>query len=201
MRKINTAKQNHIDYKTQLLQQANNVTELFKDSEYAADFEDEIIPQTRTEVSPPVTPEKTRFNPDQIVDIVTFIEHPFFCNLKPHPWQRLILKCFYMGQEGNTNIFFNDVPQEERTSCKGCVWEFVKKNEIKFSKESTSLKWETDDAGNMKTTFNVGDKKYNFNYGILRYFNVAGSDISNKIGCINKNNQLINYKESIEFVL
>jgi len=117
MRKINTAKQNHIDYKTQLLQQANNVTELFKDSEYAADFEDEIIPQTRTEVSPPVTPEKTRFNPDQIVDIVTFIEHPFFCNLKPHPWQRLILKCFYMGQEGNTNIFFNDVPQEERTSC------------------------------------------------------------------------------------
>lgn len=34
-------------------------------------------------------------------------------------------------------------------------------------------------------------KKYNFNYGILRYFNVAGSDMSNKIGCINKNNQLI----------
>jgi hypothetical protein len=113
MRKINTAKQNHIDYKTQLLQQANDITELFKDTEYAADFEDEIRPQTRTEVSPPVTPEKTRFNPDQIVDIVTFIEHPFFCNLKPHPWQRLILKCFYMGQEGNTNIIFNDVPVEE----------------------------------------------------------------------------------------
>lgn len=34
-------------------------------------------------------------------------------------------------------------------------------------------------------------KKYNFNYGILRYFNVAGSDLKNKIGCINKNNQLI----------
>jgi len=34
-------------------------------------------------------------------------------------------------------------------------------------------------------------KKYNFNYGILRYFNVAGSDMINKIGCINKNNQLI----------
>jgi UDP-glucose 4-epimerase len=33
--------------------------------------------------------------------------------------------------------------------------------------------------------------KYKFNYGILRYFNVAGSDIKNKIGCINKNNQLI----------
>ena len=34
-------------------------------------------------------------------------------------------------------------------------------------------------------------KKYEFNYGILRYFNVAGSDIKNKIGCVNKNNQLI----------
>ena len=34
-------------------------------------------------------------------------------------------------------------------------------------------------------------KKYNFNYGILRYFNVAGSDIENKIGCINKTNSLI----------
>ena len=33
--------------------------------------------------------------------------------------------------------------------------------------------------------------KYNFNYGILRYFNVAGSDMRNKIGCINKNNQLV----------
>lgn len=33
-------------------------------------------------------------------------------------------------------------------------------------------------------------KKYKFNYGILRYFNVAGSDMKNKIGCINDNNQL-----------
>ena len=33
--------------------------------------------------------------------------------------------------------------------------------------------------------------KYNFNYAILRYFNVGGSDLRNKIGCINKNNQLI----------
>jgi UDP-glucose 4-epimerase len=33
--------------------------------------------------------------------------------------------------------------------------------------------------------------KYKFNYAILRFFNVAGSDIKNKIGCINKNNQLI----------
>jgi UDP-glucose 4-epimerase len=34
-------------------------------------------------------------------------------------------------------------------------------------------------------------KKYKFRYGILRYFNVSGSDMKNKIGCVNKNNQLI----------
>jgi UDP-glucose 4-epimerase len=34
-------------------------------------------------------------------------------------------------------------------------------------------------------------KKFHFSYGILRYFNVAGSDMRNKIGCINRNNQLI----------
>lgn len=34
-------------------------------------------------------------------------------------------------------------------------------------------------------------KKFHFNYGILRYFNVAGSDMISKIGCINRNNQLI----------
>ena len=34
-------------------------------------------------------------------------------------------------------------------------------------------------------------KKNKFNFGILRYFNVAGSDIKNKLGCFNSNNQLI----------
>lgn len=43
-------------------------------------------------------------------------------------------------------------------------------------------------AENIIKTFS---KKFKFNYGILRYFNVAGSDLKNKIGCINNNNQLI----------
>lgn len=34
-------------------------------------------------------------------------------------------------------------------------------------------------------------KKYKFYYAILRYFNVAGADLKNNVGCINKNNQLI----------
>jgi len=118
------------ELKQQLIQQANQATEKFKDSEYAEEFADSITPSVRSEVSPPLKPERSRFNPDQVVDIVTFIEHPYFCNLKPYPLQRLILKCFYMGQEGNTNLEIQDIPEEERIGCKGCIWEFVKKSEI-----------------------------------------------------------------------
>ena len=41
-------------------------------------------------------------------------------------------------------------------------------------------------------------KQYKFNYGILRYFNIAGSDIKNKIGIIKKNDHLFkNLAQSI----
>ena len=129
MRKANPQKLQQFDLKTQLIQQANEVSQFFKEQGYAAEFEDDILPSTRTDVAPPPKPEKSNFNPDQIVDIVTFIEHPYFCNLRPHPWQKLILKCFYMGQEGNTQLEIEDIPQEQRDGCKGCVWQHVKKNE------------------------------------------------------------------------
>ena len=42
-------------------------------------------------------------------------------------------------------------------------------------------------------------KKYNLNYAILRFFNVGGSDVKNKIGCVSNNNQLIkNFCEAIK---
>ena len=42
--------------------------------------------------------------------------------------------------------------------------QLVSSNEIKFSKSlGKKLNWITDEAGNMKTTFNVNNKKYNFN--------------------------------------
>jgi hypothetical protein len=115
-----------------LLQQMNAVEEEFKKQGYEDEYEEEVRPMVRAEVAPPSPPEKTRFNPDQIVDIVTFIEHPFFCNLKPYPWQRLILKCFYMGQEGNTELVIDNVSDEVRNSgtCEGCVWKYVKDNEV-----------------------------------------------------------------------
>ena len=129
MKKPNPQKLQQFDLKSQLIQQANEVSQFFKEHGYAAEFEDDILPSARVDIAPPPKPEKTNFNPDQIVDIVTFIEHPYFCNLRPHPWQKLILKCFYMGQEGNANLEIDDILLEERDGCNGCVWQHVKKNE------------------------------------------------------------------------
>ena len=123
---------NKPDLRQQLLQSAQKATDFLKESGYASEFEDEMMPVLRAEAIPPAKPDKDRFNPDQIVDIITFIEHPYFCNLKPYPWQKLILKCFYMGQEGNTNLVIND--SDNKDDCKGCVWEYIKQNENQFFK-------------------------------------------------------------------
>jgi hypothetical protein len=146
MRKPVQVNKSSNELKSQLLQQANSVKELFKDTIYARDFDEEIAPATRQEVAPPVKPPKDRFNPDQIVDIITFIEHPFFCNLKPYPWQKLILKCFYMGQEGNTNLVIDNT--ENEVDCQGCVWNYIQKNENDFLKARKEER-------NFKTIFNV----------------------------------------------
>jgi len=124
------------DKKTSLMQQLAALEDSFKNQGYEGEYDDEIMPSVRAEVMPPPTPEKTNYNPDQIVDIVTFMEHPYFCNLKPYPWQRLILKCFYMGQEGNTNLEIQDVDQDVRESgtCDGCVWKYVRNDEEKVYK-------------------------------------------------------------------
>ena len=146
MRKPTPVPKSSNELRTQLLQQANSVTEFFKDTIYAGEFADEIVPSTRQEVAPPLKPAKDRFNPDQIVDIITFIEHPFFCNLKPYPWQKLILKCYYMGQEGNTELVIDNEKQE--TGCKGCVWNYIKDNEELFYKSRKQEK-------QFKTIFSV----------------------------------------------
>ena len=51
------------EVRQQLIQQANLASEKFKDSEYAEEFADEVAPNVRSEIAPPLKPEKTRFNP------------------------------------------------------------------------------------------------------------------------------------------
>ena len=132
MRKPAPSKAPVPDFKAQLLQQSREAVDFFKEAGYASEFSDEIMPSIRSEVAPPPKPAVGRFNPDQIVDIITFIEHPYFCNLRPYPWQKLILKCFYMGQEGNTNLEINNNKNE--VDCNGCVWQYINDNEKTFVK-------------------------------------------------------------------
>jgi hypothetical protein len=53
-----------------------------------------------------------------------------------------------MGQEGNTNLEIDVVIQEDRDGCKGCVWEYIKDNELKFESYYNQQK-------NFRTIFSV----------------------------------------------
>jgi hypothetical protein len=90
-------------------------------------------PQTysnRYEVPAPDPRDKSKYNPHNIVDIETFIKHPFYLNLTPYPWQMLTLKLFYMGSMGNTNLELNAADKKEEKNCDKCVWKYVLDNEI-----------------------------------------------------------------------
>jgi len=95
---------------------------------------DEIEYSNRYEVPPPEPKDQTKYNKNNLVDIETFIIHPYFLNLKPYPWQILALKLFYAGSEGNTNVEFNETKKEDVAGCKNCVWEYVVENENNCAK-------------------------------------------------------------------
>jgi hypothetical protein len=94
-------------------------------------IENDIEVMDRYMIPPPEKPADsgTPRNPDGIVDIVTFCEHPHFLKLRLTPWQKVILKSFYCGEEGNTKLKIDDT--ESEVGCTGCVWEYIKNNEDK----------------------------------------------------------------------
>ena len=98
------------------------LAELFKfEQETASDEEIEVsIMDKRDLASAPPEREKTLANPDGIVDIITFCEHPYFLGLKLTPWQKLICKAFYSGTHGNTHLKIQNDRVE--TGCEGCIW-------------------------------------------------------------------------------
>jgi intein/homing endonuclease len=107
----------------------------FKAHQAEADGEevvDDLTDLRRSDVEPPPDPPKSRENPDQLVDIITFAEHPYYCNQKTlHPWQKLLLKLLYMGSAGNMHLKIGD-SKKPKTGCDGCIWNYAKKNELKI---------------------------------------------------------------------
>lgn len=89
--------------------------------------EDIGIKSRSSNAEPPEAPEKNRKNPFGWVDIITFAEHPYFLGLNLTPWQKIILKVFYSGREGNYDLELTKEKPEE--GCEGCSWEYNKKSE------------------------------------------------------------------------
>jgi len=100
----------------------------------------EYTVENRYSVLPPPEPEKNKYNPDGIYDILTVAEHPYFLGLTLTPWQRLTLKICYMGTPGNTHLKIND--ERDETGCEHCVWlqnKLKEENQIKAIKAHSPI--------------------------------------------------------------
>lgn len=105
--------------------------ELFKFEQETSDPDDIQISSTdRDYSSAPPEIKKTALNPDGIVDIFTFCEHPYFLGLKLTPWQKLICKSFYSGTPGNTHLIIEKDRAEE--GCNGCIWKNHNESEVNY---------------------------------------------------------------------
>lgn len=57
-------------------------------------------------------------NPFGWVDIIEFCRSPYYLDIKPYPWQALMLKIIYMGSSGNRNLVVTNDPE---LCCENCV--------------------------------------------------------------------------------
>jgi hypothetical protein len=97
--------------------------------------EEDLVYANRYEVPPPDPKDNSKYNPNKLVDIETFISHPYYLNFRPYPWQILALKLYYLNTEGNTNLELNNALKEEETGCDKCVWKKVLDNETLCTKQ------------------------------------------------------------------
>lgn len=58
-------------------------------------------------------------NPFGWVDIIEFCRSPYYLDIRPYPWQALMLKIIYMGSSGNRNL---EVTNEPELRCENCIW-------------------------------------------------------------------------------
>ena len=122
------------DLKDANQQKQRMLQELFKFEQETASEDDEIqVKDNRELISSPPEPEKNNLNPDGVVDIVTFCEHPYFLGLKLTPWQKLICKAFYSGTPGNTHLQIEK--EKAESGCNGCIWKNHKDSEVTFVRQ------------------------------------------------------------------
>ena len=125
---------NFIEQKEKLARDAAKVAEAWRGLDGMEFDSGEVTYTNRHSVPPPEPKDKSRYNPNNLVDIETFICHPYYLNLSPYPWQILALKLFYAGIEGNSNLEFNDAKKDEEIGCSKCVWNYIVENEKECAK-------------------------------------------------------------------
>lgn len=133
IRKLSDDEKQQQELEFKLRQDLARFEEMFSDS---SEVSDESHPEAhpdlyhREDIAPPPPMEKTRRNPDGLVDVVTFCTHDYFLGLQPTPAQALILKVFYMGTPGNHHLQIN----EDRTdTCDKCIWKYNRDSEVRYS--------------------------------------------------------------------
>lgn len=57
-------------------------------------------------------------NPFGWVDIIEFCRSPYYLDIKPYPWQALMLKIIYMGSAGNKHLVVTNDPE---LKCENCI--------------------------------------------------------------------------------
>jgi hypothetical protein len=126
-------KQDSLQQKEDLLRELTEFSQVFNtDAEIA---EEETLftftSQARSETPAPPEPAKSPKNPYGLHDIITFCEHPYFLGQTLTPMQKIILKAWCMGSEGNQHLHLTN---EITSDCSGCAWDYVRAKEEELSK-------------------------------------------------------------------
>jgi intein/homing endonuclease len=126
-------KQDSLQQKEDLLRELTEFSQVFNtDAEIA---EEETLftftSQARSETPAPPEPAKSPKNPYGLHDIITFCEHSYFLGQTLTPMQKIILKAWCMGSEGNQHLHLTN---EITSDCSGCAWDYVRAKEEELSK-------------------------------------------------------------------
>ena len=98
---------------------ANNIIKPERESGTFSSDLVKMISQARGEEGIDPSGKEHDTNPFGWVDIITFCESQLYLGHTLHPWQRIIMKIFYMGTRGNRHLKIIDDPEQR---CMNCAW-------------------------------------------------------------------------------
>lgn len=124
-------KPDSIQQREELLRELTEFSQTFNSAEDAeAESLFTFSSEARSETPSPPEPAKSPKNPYGLHDIITFCEHPYFLGQTLTPMQKIILKGWSMGSEGNQHLSLSN---EVTADCSGCIWNYARVREEELS--------------------------------------------------------------------